>query len=215
MWLTDAWIHGLRRFGGEQRHRVRFDGKLICLIGANEAGKSTVLDALEIAHTTRDFTQSDRTRGEQLPADREVVHLRYRIDAERILLLADDVDLEIEDLIVPDVYVRAVQLSARDVGGTHAFGVADLPSESCRRHEAVEAWRGERNLRAPSKIAIANKLIDQVGEGRLLDEQHADRVRDLHTRVRDLLAEPTDEAPGDSASQTGPENDDREQARGT
>jgi predicted ATP-dependent endonuclease of OLD family len=49
MCLTDCWIHGLRRFGGDRPHRVRFDAKLVCFIGANEAGKSTILDALEMA----------------------------------------------------------------------------------------------------------------------------------------------------------------------
>ena len=52
MELSDAWIHGLRRFGGEAPHRVRLDTKLICLTGANESGKSTVLDAMEIAQVT-------------------------------------------------------------------------------------------------------------------------------------------------------------------
>jgi energy-coupling factor transporter ATP-binding protein EcfA2 len=80
VWLTDAWIHGFRRFGGETRHRVRFDAKLVCLIGANEAGKSTVLDALEFAQEGGEFQLADRTRGEALPSDRRVVELRFRLD---------------------------------------------------------------------------------------------------------------------------------------
>jgi hypothetical protein len=80
MWLTDAWIHGFRRFGGETRHRVRFDAKLVCLIGANEAGKSSVLDALEAAQGGGEFPGADGTRGEVLPPQRRVIELRFRVD---------------------------------------------------------------------------------------------------------------------------------------
>src|SRR5665213_2057375 len=80
MKLADAWIHGLRRFGGERAHRVRFDAKLVCLIGANEAGKSTVLDALDIAHKDQEVAPADRTRREHIPDDRQIVRLRYRLD---------------------------------------------------------------------------------------------------------------------------------------
>jgi hypothetical protein len=80
MWLSDCWIHGLRRFGGEQRHRVRIDTKLVCLIGANEAGKSTILYALELAESSDDIPASDRTRREQVPDDQRLVELRFRLD---------------------------------------------------------------------------------------------------------------------------------------
>ena len=36
------------------------------------------------------------------------------IPEERILLLTDDIDLEIEDLVAPDAYVQAVQLYLAD-----------------------------------------------------------------------------------------------------
>lgn len=80
MELSDAWIHGLRRFGGETPHRVRFDTKLVCLTGANESGKSTVLDAMEIAHSDTAVEAPNRTRREEVPDEREIVRLRYRLD---------------------------------------------------------------------------------------------------------------------------------------
>lgn len=80
MWLTDCWIHGLRRFGGDQPHRVRFDAKLVCFIGANEAGKSTILDALETAQNGNAVEQSDRTRRANVPDGREIVRLRFRLE---------------------------------------------------------------------------------------------------------------------------------------
>lgn len=80
MELSDAWIHGLRRFGGETPHRVRLDTKLVCLTGANESGKSTVLDAMEIAHSDTPVEAANRTRREAVPDEREIVRLRYRLD---------------------------------------------------------------------------------------------------------------------------------------
>jgi recombinational DNA repair ATPase RecF len=84
MRLADAWIHGLRRFGGNEAHRVRIDTKLVCLIGANEAGKSTILHAMEIAQSDDPVGPADRTRLEQIGDDRQIVYLRYRLeDADR------------------------------------------------------------------------------------------------------------------------------------
>jgi AAA domain, putative AbiEii toxin, Type IV TA system len=80
VWLTDCWIHGLRRFGGEQRHRVRIDAKLVCLIGANEAGKSTILYALDLAQGGGEIPLPDRTRREDIPDQRTLVELRFRLD---------------------------------------------------------------------------------------------------------------------------------------
>jgi predicted ATP-dependent endonuclease of OLD family len=78
MMLSDCWIHGLRRFGGERSHRVRLDAKVVCFIGANEAGESTILDALEFAQSPRQITQADRTRGEAVP--KIVQWLAYAFD---------------------------------------------------------------------------------------------------------------------------------------
>lgn len=87
MRLVDAHIHGLRRFGGSEPHKLRLDANLVCLIGANEAGKSTALDALALAQTGATVAHTDRTRGEATPDDRKIVCLRFRVDpAERALL---------------------------------------------------------------------------------------------------------------------------------
>jgi hypothetical protein len=80
MWLSDCWIHGLRRFGGERSHRVRIDAKLVCLIGANEAGKSTILYALELAQGSEEIPAPDKTRRERIPDQQRLVDLRFRLD---------------------------------------------------------------------------------------------------------------------------------------
>lgn len=86
--LESLWVHGLRRFGGPGPHRLRLDGRLICVIGANEVGKSTLLDALEMsASEVVDEETGDRisvdpgalTRGESVEEKRELVRVRYRL----------------------------------------------------------------------------------------------------------------------------------------
>lgn len=92
------WVHGLRRFGGEDPHRLRLDSKLVCIIGANEVGKSTLLNALVMSQQeardaeTDDVLPVDRlmfTRGEAVPSDRDVIRVRYRLVEEDFRALAD------------------------------------------------------------------------------------------------------------------------------
>lgn len=91
------WIHGLRRFGGDSPHRLRLDNKLVCIIGANEVGKSTLLDALRLSrHETREPDSEDAlpinplllTRGESITEERELVRVRYRLDTDDHAALA-------------------------------------------------------------------------------------------------------------------------------
>ena len=81
------WLHGFRRFGGSQPTRVRLDSPLVCLIGANEVGKSTLLDALTISGDSESVDRREWTRGERLPDDREIIKLRYRLESGEEKLL--------------------------------------------------------------------------------------------------------------------------------
>jgi hypothetical protein len=111
------------------------------------------------------------------------------IPAERMFLLAEDGDLEIEDLVEPQAYCEAVRLYVADAGGTDdVFTPDDLPPEPCQRHDTVIKWCEARGLHPPGKIAIANKVIELVGNMTLLDPAHADRLRNLHERFCSLLS---------------------------
>jgi hypothetical protein len=122
-----------------------------------------------------DADQGGRSRSAQL--------VENQIPQERIVLLTNDGDLEIEDLIAPETYVAAVQRYLADIGASDEFSVSDLPTDICCRHETVEAWCGERQIRAPSKIVVANKVIDLTHDLPILDPGRADAVRALHQRV--------------------------------
>lgn len=127
-----------------------------------------------------DADEAGRKRRSQLIA--------LQIPGERILLLADDTSLEVEDLIAPATYVEAVRLYVADIGGADEFGEGDLPADTCQRHETVEAWCDARQLHRPSKIAIALKLIELVERRTLLDPQHADSLRALHGSITALFS---------------------------
>jgi hypothetical protein len=90
-------------------------------------------------------------------------------------------------LVAPDVYVLAVQDYLKDVGAPDEFGGSDLPDDTCRRHDAVEAWCDARQIRKPSKIAVANKVIGLASQVMLLDPARADKLRRLHSRVAALF----------------------------
>jgi predicted ATP-dependent endonuclease of OLD family len=127
-----------------------------------------------------DADDSGRTRREQLIEN-------SKIPEERVLLLADDGDIEIEDLISPETYAAAVQNYLKDIGTADEFDTSHLPRETCQRHETVQAWCHERQITPPSKIVVSNKIIDLVHEAPILDEQLAEMVRDLHDRIAALF----------------------------
>jgi hypothetical protein len=114
------------------------------------------------------------------------------IPADHIFLLADNGNLEIEDLIDPETYCNAVNAYVADVGGDGKLVTADLPKEPCRRHESLITWCESRDIRSPGKIAVANKVIEQHGNQVLLDPSHAARLRSLHESVAAILTSAAD-----------------------
>lgn len=120
---------------------------------------------------------------------RRAVLTAHHIPEERMLLIADDGDLEIEDLVDPETFCRAVAAYVADIGGAvDAFTVADLPTETCRRVDVVRAWCTDRSIQPPGKIALANKVIELAGDMPILATNHAERFRTLHARLGQLLA---------------------------
>jgi predicted ATPase len=69
MRLITIELEGYRRF--EQRAKISCDGKLTALVGPNEAGKSTILDAIERLDDEQPISLLERTRGTS-PADNAV-----------------------------------------------------------------------------------------------------------------------------------------------
>ena len=114
--------------------------------------------------------------------------IKTGVPRERVLLLASDQDLEVEDLIAGEVYCAAVTSYARDVGITTQFSLSDLPSAPAVRHDVVVAWCNAQGGRPPGKIAIANKVVALSGDFPLLEAEHAEDLRALRSRLGVLFA---------------------------
>jgi predicted ATP-dependent endonuclease of OLD family len=87
MKLIAVSLHGYKRF--EQHTSMNVDGKLVAVVGPNESGKSSFLNALMHLNGPSSFVASggsrELTRNAQVPADQTVVEARY---------LLEDVDRE-------------------------------------------------------------------------------------------------------------------------
>ena len=80
-------LHGYKRF--EARTDVHLDGRLIAISGPNEAGKSTLLDAL--AHLSHDqpIFARELTRRTPVPDDQVILRARFLLDAGDIASVSD------------------------------------------------------------------------------------------------------------------------------
>ncbi len=76
--LIKARLRGFRRF---HNVTVDLDEPVVAIVGPNEAGKSSLLDALVSLEHTEAFG-SDITRGTHPPADHRVVELTYALNEE-------------------------------------------------------------------------------------------------------------------------------------
>lgn len=65
MRLVSLTFAGYRRFG--ERTKINLDGKLIALVGPNEAGKTTILEALARMLDESPISQRERTRPSEPP----------------------------------------------------------------------------------------------------------------------------------------------------
>lgn len=61
---------------------------MVCLIGANEAGKSSALSILAGSHVGDTIVAGDRSRREAVPDDRAILTLHYRLDAKEQAMVA-------------------------------------------------------------------------------------------------------------------------------
>lgn len=219
MKLSDAWIHGFRRFGGAAPHRLRLDTKLVCLIGANEVGKSTILAALEIAHTDSAVPPADRSRAEQVPDDREIVRLRYRLDdADRTEISRIPSDADPATVRWFEIIQRAngtsyfkIEPPLRRVRGPRR-GCAEAlravlktwwPEDSDVEEDSTEDWIPERDsIEAVIEVlesdegTLPNESLVKVQE---LSNAIAASDDGLATRLRDLANHEADQHPTDAA----------------
>lgn len=166
MQLVDANVWGYRRFGGDSPHKLLVDTKLTCLIGANEAGKSTLLSLIGEAHDEGRIDRLDRTRDEQVPDERIIVELRYRLDPADLDAIAGQ-------------YSEAPSLP-------HWFVVAKSAGGSVT-YEADAKSRRPRAPRKSARAALSDNPTYRDLMATIADEGQEQEVRDAAEELEDRI----------------------------
>ncbi|MHA7222982.1 AAA family ATPase [Arthrobacter sp. RHLT1-20] len=94
MKLVNAYISGIGRIAGS---KINLDGKVVAVVGPNEAGKTTLLKALARLESSSPLPLWERSRAIEVPDDKMVVSARYILD-ESDRAAVSDVGLESEPL---------------------------------------------------------------------------------------------------------------------
>jgi len=82
MRLISVELEGYRRF--RHRTKILFDGKLTALVGPNEAGKSTILGALERLKDGAPISARDRTRGAKVADGMIAIEALWLVEPEDV-----------------------------------------------------------------------------------------------------------------------------------
>jgi hypothetical protein len=79
MRLISIGTHGYRRF--VERNEMNVDGRVVAIVGPNEAGKTSLLNALRHLNVSGDFSQGELSRGTD-PPDGPIVWARFLLEDE-------------------------------------------------------------------------------------------------------------------------------------
>ncbi len=84
--LVRVDLNGFRRFLDTS---INLDEKVIAIVGPNEAGKSSFLDALISLENFEEYGRYDISRGKNFPPTHQFVYALYRLDKEEMDLVLD------------------------------------------------------------------------------------------------------------------------------
>ena len=155
--LQSVTLHGFRRFA--KPTELRTNGKLVVLLGPNEAGKTTILNAISTIGVANPISKSDLSRGAQIPPDQVVISARFRLNDE---------DLAAANISQPTWYILDKKASGKQ---THRFDPPVPRRNTSQRKKIVSVLE---------KIRSNNRLW-----GRLANEESI--ISDTFGRVIDIL----------------------------
>jgi hypothetical protein len=91
MKLISVALHGYKRFA--ERSSMNVDGKMIAVVGPNESGKTSFLDALMHLNNYEALKASgpeqELTRNKDIPANQKVIEATYLVEDEEREALRD------------------------------------------------------------------------------------------------------------------------------
>jgi energy-coupling factor transporter ATP-binding protein EcfA2 len=161
--LQSITLSGFRRFA--QETELRTNGKLVAILGPNEAGKTSLLRAMTHIGNNKSFARSDLTRGRAIGDDDVIIRSRFRLD---------DDDLAAAKLDQPTCYVLSKEVSGQQ---TYSFEPG-VPRRDISNRAKI--------FTSIDRVRTNNKLW-----GRLV-QQHDDAIQIFDEAVASLaLAEET------------------------
>lgn len=194
MKLISVKLHGFRRF--EQTSSMNVDGKLVAVVGPNESGKSSFLNALMHLNNSSPFIANggsqELTRTASIPANRTVVEARY---------LLEDVDRESISRVHGAEESRWFTVGKRTEGAFWCR-IDPLPRRNLHpRHKMVRALTGVSSRKGFLDLAAEHEdLVDRVEDlvsaldtsVEMLSDESRDSIRSLAAAVENGVS---DESP--------------------
>jgi hypothetical protein len=105
---------------------------------------------------------------------------------ERVIVLGGKrKPFTLEDLVTDTAYIEAARRYFRDVGAKLEPGKADVAKGD--RYGSLIKWCQANGLAPPSKVAIANRILELRGELPLIDPSSRTLLRQLDTSIRRVL----------------------------
>jgi predicted ATP-dependent endonuclease of OLD family len=109
------------------------------------------------------------------------------IEPQRVILLEEGgVELETEDFVDIHILVDAINTEIQNwqVG---APVISDSDLGTSLRTKALASWCNTNGIEMPSKVAVAQRVVDRVGEVRLIEEVRSTKLEDVLSSINALL----------------------------
>jgi HEAT repeat protein len=190
--LITVTLHGYKRFAEPSSMNV--DGKLIAVVGPNEAGKSSFLNALYRLNDGDPFVTSggspETTRNVSIPDSQNIIEAKY---------LLDDADREAIKDIPGGEKARWFTLKKRKDGGFWRR-TDPLPQRSLQpRKKAVKALvhtvsrQGFLDLAAEQESDLKGQMETLIStldaEANTISSRSVQEIRDLATELENVVSE--------------------------
>jgi predicted ATP-dependent endonuclease of OLD family len=178
--LISVALHGYKRF--EQRSSMNVDGKLVAVVGPNESGKTSFLEAL--THLTHhnlfeaSGPERETTRNIDIPSDQTVIEAMYLLDNEDREALKD---------VHGGKEIRWCAISKQAGNGTHWYVFTPHPRRSLEPRQRA--------------VRLLNEVPSRQGFLRVAEKYDASDLRaevqslasSLDTNIRTLSDEAMEE----------------------
>lgn len=190
MRLAEVKIHGFRKL---VETSCRFTGKLTAVVGPNEAGKSTLLEALISCQNGDEIPATARPRGREVADEDTALEVRYRLDD------ADQaaIEREVNASEVPRYYVVLKHYNGERQHWTEPE-LAREPKTRIKAHAALSRFAKTK----ASAYLDRNEELD--GEGDDFDDAMsiASRVNDPSEKETSVLGQVIEHLSSEEATAT-------------